>query len=94
VNLLPRLRVTTAPYPQPERTDAKAGWPSKYGARRGLVAVLTPAVRTQAKTRPAAIYGARPEVVAADEVLMLETLRCRLPGVGAPPAPVARVGDD
>jgi hypothetical protein len=76
VNLLSRLRINAVLYGCPARTAGKAGRPRKYGVRRGAVAELAPALRAQAKTYQVSMYGARREVVAADELFMLKTLRC------------------
>jgi IS4 transposase len=66
VHLLARLRVNAALYARPTPAPGKVGRPRKYGAR----------LRPQAKTYTLHVYGALREVLAAEQVVMLKTLRC------------------
>ena len=76
VHLLSRLRVNAALYALPEPAPGKAGRPRKYGGRLGNTAELAAAMRKQARTYTLHVYGALREVVAAEQVVMLKTLRC------------------
>jgi hypothetical protein len=76
VHLLSRLRVNAALYARPEPVPGKAGRPRKYGQRLGSAAELAAAMRNKAQTYTLHIYGAVREVVAAERVVMLKTLRC------------------
>ena len=76
VNLLSRLRVNAVLYAQPTVVAGKSGRPRKYGERLGNAAALAGAMRTQAHTYTLQVYGAPREVLAAERVVMLKTLRC------------------
>jgi hypothetical protein len=76
VHLLSRLRVNAALFALPEPAPGKAGRPRKYGQRLGNAAELAPAMREQARTYTLHVYGALREVVVAERVVMLKTLRC------------------
>jgi hypothetical protein len=76
VHLLSRLRVNAALYALPEPAPGKAGRPRKYGQRLGSAADLAAAMRAKAQTYTVHVYGALREVVAAERVVMLKTLRC------------------
>jgi len=76
VHLLSRLRVNAALYALPEPAPGKAGRPRKYGQRLGNASDLAALLRAQAQTYPLHVYGALREVVAAEQVVMLKTLRC------------------
>jgi hypothetical protein len=76
VHLLSRLRVNAVLYAQSEPEPGKAGRPRKYGKRLGNAADLAAAMREQAQTYTLHVYGSMREVVAAERVLMLKTLRC------------------
>jgi len=76
VDLLSRLRVNAVLYAQPERVPGKPGRPRKYGARLGCVAELAEPRRAQAQCYRVHVYGAVREVEAADQVVMLKSLRC------------------
>jgi hypothetical protein len=76
VHLLSRLRVNAVLYAMPEPVPGKAGRPRKYGKRLGNAAELVAAMREKARTHTLHVYGAVREVVAAERVLMLKTLRC------------------
>jgi hypothetical protein len=78
VHLLSRLRVNAALYALPEPTPGQAGRPRKYGKRLGNAAELATAMREKAQTFTLHVYGAVREVVAAEQVVMLKTLRCRV----------------
>jgi len=76
VQLLSRLRVNAALYARPTPTPGKAGRPRKYGERLGNAAELAAAMREHAQPYTLHVYGALREVVAAERVVMLKTLRC------------------
>jgi hypothetical protein len=76
VHLLSRLRVNAALYALPEPAPGKAGRPRKYGKRLGNAADLAAAMREKAQTYTLHVYGALREVVAAEQMVMLKTLRC------------------
>ncbi len=78
VGLLSRLRVNAALYAIPEPVAGRPGRPRKYGKRLGSAADLAAAMREQAKTFTVHVYGALREVVAAERIVMLKTLRCRV----------------
>jgi hypothetical protein len=78
VNLLSRLRVNAALYAIPEPAVGRPGRPRKYGKRLGNAADLAAAMREQAKAYTVHVYGALREVVAAERIVMLKTLRCRV----------------
>ena len=54
----------------------RAGRPRKYGERLGNAAELAARMRTQAQTYTLHVYGALREVLAAERVVMLKSLRC------------------
>jgi hypothetical protein len=68
--------VNAALYALPESMAGQAGRPRKYGERLGSAAQRAQAMRGQAQTYTLHVYGALREVVAADRVVMLKTLRC------------------
>ena len=76
LHLLSRLRVNAALYALPEPAPGKAGRPRKYGKRLGNAADLAAAMREKAQTYTLHVYGALREVVAAEQMVMLKTLRC------------------
>jgi hypothetical protein len=78
VDLLSRLRVNAALYAIPEPLAGRPGRPRKYGKRLGNAADLAAAMREKAKTYTVHIYGALREVQAAEQIVMLKTLRCRV----------------
>jgi hypothetical protein len=78
VDLLSRLRVNAALYAIPEPLTGRPGRPRKYGKRLGNAADLAAAMREQAKTYTVHIYGVLREVQAAEQIVMLKTLRCRV----------------
>jgi len=75
-HLLSRLRVNTVLHALPEPAPGKTGRPRKYGKRLGNAADLAAAMREKAQTYTLHVYGALREVVAAEQVVMLKTLRC------------------
>jgi len=77
-HLLSRLRVNSALYAIPEPARARPGRPRKYGQRLGNAAELAEAMRDHANTYTLHLYGALREVLAAERVVMLKTLRCRV----------------
>jgi hypothetical protein len=76
VHLLSRLRVNAALFALPELVVGKIGRPRKYGQRLGSAADLAAVMREKAQTYTVHVYGALREVVAAEQVVMLKTLRC------------------
>jgi hypothetical protein len=70
VHLLSRLRVNAALFALPALVVGK------IGRRLGNAADLAAAMRALAQTYTVHVYGALREVVAAEQVLMLKTLRC------------------
>jgi hypothetical protein len=74
--LLSRLRVNAALYARPVALPGKVGRPRKYGQRLGSAATLAAAMRAQAQPYTLHVYGRLREVVAAERVIMLKTLRC------------------
>jgi hypothetical protein len=75
VHMLSRLRVNAALYAPPEPAPGKAGRPRKYGTRLGNAAELAAAMREKAHTYTLHVYGAVREVMAAEQLVMLKTLR-------------------
>jgi len=76
VHLLSRLRVNAALYALPVAQPGKRGRPRKYGARLGCAAELAASMRAQATTYSLHVYSGVREVLAAERVVMLKTLRC------------------
>lgn len=75
-HLLSRLRVNAALYAEPAPATGKAGRPRKYGERLGNPATLADGMRAQAQPYAVHLYGAPREVLAAERIVMLKTLRC------------------
>ena len=76
VHLLSRLRVNAVLYALPTPAPGKAGRPRKYGARLGNAADLAERMRPQANSYTLHVYGRLREILAAEQVVMLKTLRC------------------
>jgi len=76
VDLLSRLRLNATLYAQPPVVAGKRGRPRKSGERLGNAAALAGAMRNRAQTYTLHVYGAPREVLAADRVVVLKTLRC------------------
>jgi hypothetical protein len=77
VHLLSRLRVNAALYDlAPTPPPGTRGRPRKYGARLGNAAALAEAMRANAKPYTLHVYSGQREVLAAERVVMLKTLRC------------------
>jgi hypothetical protein len=76
VHLLSRLRVNAALYALATPTPGKVGRPRKYGARLGNAGDLAERMRAHARTYTLHLYGAARDVLAAEQVVMLKTLRC------------------
>jgi hypothetical protein len=74
--LLSRLRVNAALYDRPAPSAGKNGRPRKYGARLGNAAELAADMRERASAYSVHIYGAMREVLAAERIVLLKTLRC------------------
>jgi hypothetical protein len=77
-HLLSRLRVNAVLHDLPVAVPGRAGRPRKYGARLGSVKAMQTALRATARTYSLNLYGQVREVVAAEQVVMLKTLRCRV----------------
>jgi hypothetical protein len=78
-HLLSRLRVNAALYACPEPPpETRPGRPRKYGARLGSAAQLAEGMREHAKAYTLHLYGAPREVLAAERIVMLKTLRCQV----------------
>ena len=73
--LLSRLRVNATLYAIPEPAERRCGRPRKYGARLGNAAEIADKMRQHATAYTLHVYGALREVVAAQEILMLKSLR-------------------
>ena len=76
VHLLSRLRVNTVLYDRPAPMAGASGRPRKYGARLGNTAQLAATLQAEARTYTLNLYGRVREVVAAERLVMLKTLRC------------------
>jgi hypothetical protein len=76
VHLLSRLRSNALLHALPTPTPGKAGRPRKYGARLGNAADLAERMRPQALLYTLDVYGAMRTILAAEQVVMLRTLRC------------------
>ncbi len=76
VHVLSRLRVNAVLYASATPVPGKAGRPRKYGARLGNAADLAERMRARAKRYTLHVYGGLREVLAAEQVVMLKTLRC------------------
>jgi len=76
VHLLSRPRSNTVLYAVPTSSPGKAGRPRKYGPRLGNAADLAALMRPQALLYTLHVYGALREILAAEQVVMLRTLRC------------------
>lgn len=77
VHLLSRLRVNAALYDRPPAPPpGKRGRPRKYGERLGNAAELAEGMRAKAQTYTLHVYSGQREVLAAERVVMLKTLRC------------------
>jgi hypothetical protein len=77
-HLLSRLRVNAVLHDLPVAVAGHAGRPRKYGERLGSVKAMQTALRATARTYSLNLYGRVREVVAAEQVVMLKTLRCRV----------------
>jgi len=75
-HLLSRLRVNAALFDLPSPELRRRGRPRKYGSRLGNAAELAAAMREGAKSYRVHLYGATREVLAAERVVMIKTLRC------------------
>ena len=75
-HLLSRLRVNAALYDLATPIPGKAGRPRKYGARLGNASQLADRMRARARRYTLHVYGGLREVFAAEQVVMLKTLRC------------------
>jgi hypothetical protein len=77
-HLLSRLRVNAVLHDLPVAVPGRAGRPRKYGERLGSVKAMQTALRATARSYSLNVYGRVREVVAAEQVVMLKTLRCRV----------------
>ena len=78
VHLLSRLRVNAVLHAVAAIVEGRSGRPRKYGERLGNAAQLADTMRPEATTYRVHVYGREREVVAADRIVMLKTLRCRV----------------
>jgi len=78
VQLLSRLRVNAVLYAIAEHVEGRRGRPRTYGERLGNAAQLAETMRLEATTHRVHVYGREREVVAAERIVMLKTLRCRV----------------
>jgi hypothetical protein len=74
--LLSRLRVNAVLHDRPVAVPGRAGRPRKYGERLGSVKAMALTQRTTVQTYSLNLYGRVRDVVAAEQVVMLKTLRC------------------
>jgi hypothetical protein len=77
-HLLSRLRVNAVLHDLPVAVAGRAGRPRKYGERLGSVKAMQTALRSTARTYSLNLYGQVRDMVAAEQVVMLKTLRCRV----------------
>ena len=77
-HLLARLRVNAVLHELPVAVPGRAGRPRQYGERLGSVKALAPALRATAPTYALKGYGRVRDVIAAERVVMLKTLRCQV----------------
>jgi hypothetical protein len=78
VHLLSRLRANAVLHAEPESEPRRPGRPRKYGRRLGNAAQLAETMRSKARTYTLHVYGAEREVLAAERIVMLKTLRRRV----------------
>ncbi len=76
--LLSRLRSNAVLFDRAPATPGRCGRPRKYGARLGSVAQLAAALRKDARPYTLHLYGGMREVLAAERLVMLKTLRCQV----------------
>ena len=74
--LLSRLRVNAALYARPDPTPGKAGRPASMARAWAMRASWPRGGAPQAQSYTLHVYGTLREVVAAEQVVMLKTLRC------------------
>ena len=74
-HLLSRLRANAVLHAIAEPGPPRPGRPRKYGRRFGNAAQLAASLRTQAGTYTLHVYGAQREVQAAEQLVMLKSLR-------------------
>ncbi|WP_245969653.1 IS701 family transposase [Thiocapsa rosea] len=77
-HLLSRLRVNAVLHGLPVAVPGRAGRPRKYGERLGSVKAMQVALRATARTYSLNLFGRVCDVVAAEQVVMLKTLRCQV----------------
>ncbi|RKT44374.1 IS701 family transposase [Thiocapsa rosea] len=77
-HLLSRLRVNAVLHDLPVAVPGRAGRPRKYGERLGSVKAMQTALRATARTYSLNLYGRVRDVVAAEQVVMLKSLRCQV----------------
>lgn len=75
VDLLARLRVTTALYALPPPPSGTRGRPPKYGPRLGTVKELAERLRPEARCETLQLYGRQQSVQFAERLVMLKTLK-------------------
>ena len=76
--LLSRLRSNAVLFDRAPATPGRCGRPRKYGARLGSVAQLAAALREDACPYTLHRHGGMREVLAAERLVMLKTLRCQV----------------
>lgn len=74
-HLLSRLRANAVLHDLPEPAQRRPGRPRKYGERLGNSAQLAVSMQQAATTYTLHVYGAEREVLAAERIVMLKTLR-------------------
>lgn len=77
-HLLSRLRVNALLHDLPVAVPGRAGRPRKYGERLGHVKAMQTVLRATARTYSLQLDGRALDVVAAEQVVMLKTLRCQV----------------
>ncbi len=77
-HLLSRLRVNAVLHDLPTARSGRAGRPRKYGERLGSVKAMQADLRASARTYSITLYGRVRDVVAAEQVVMLKSLRCQV----------------
>jgi hypothetical protein len=77
-HLLSRLRVNAVLHDLPVAVPGRAGRPRKSGERLGRVKAMQNALRATARTYSLNLSGRVRDVVAAEQVVMLKTLRCQV----------------
>jgi hypothetical protein len=77
-HLLTRLRVNAVLHDRRVAVPGRAGRPRRYGERLGSVKAMQIELRATARTYSFKLYGRVRDVVAAEQTVMLKTLRCQV----------------